>query len=133
MRRCTICLLVLCLSLLVSSAAAQNPEKEKVAIAAAEQWLSFVDSGGYGQSWMEAAEYFRNAITKEKWVQSLNAVRNPLGKLISRDLKSAIYATSLPGAPDGEYVVIYFTHLYPFIVKAFKLKHVLVLFGLVEM
>ena len=32
----------------------------------------------------------------------------PLGKLISRKFKSATYATSLPGAPDGHYVVIQF-------------------------
>ena len=36
------------------------------------------------------------------------AARKPLGKLVSRDLKSARYAASLPGAPDGEYVVIQF-------------------------
>ncbi|KPJ71393.1 hypothetical protein AMJ52_08655, partial [candidate division TA06 bacterium DG_78] len=29
-----------------------------------------------------------------------------LGKLVSRTVKSAKYTTSLPGAPDGEYVVI---------------------------
>jgi Protein of unknown function (DUF4019) len=33
-------------------------------------------------------------------------VRDPLGKVLSRTLKSATYTTSLPGAPDGEYVVI---------------------------
>jgi hypothetical protein len=32
--------------------------------------------------------------------------RDPLGKLQSRKLKSATYTKSLPGAPDGEYVVI---------------------------
>jgi hypothetical protein len=36
----------------------------------------------------------------------MQAFRKPLGKTISRKLKNKIYATSLPGAPDGEYVVI---------------------------
>jgi hypothetical protein len=36
----------------------------------------------------------------------LNATRAPLGKLISRSVKSAAYKTSLPGMPDGKYVVI---------------------------
>lgn len=36
------------------------------------------------------------------------AVRKPLGKLISRKVKNKNYTTSLPGAPDGEYVVIQF-------------------------
>jgi hypothetical protein len=34
------------------------------------------------------------------------SARKPLGALVSRKLKSAQYATSLPGAPDGQYVVI---------------------------
>jgi hypothetical protein len=108
MRLYAICLLALCSSLCVGFAVAQGPDKEKAAITAAEQWLSLVDSGSYQQSWSKAAAYFRNAITEEKWVQSLRAVRTPLGRLISRKVKSAAYKTSLPGAPDGEYVVIQF-------------------------
>ena len=38
----------------------------------------------------------------------MQAVREPLGKLISRKVKTKAYRTSLPGAPDGEYVVIEF-------------------------
>ncbi len=33
-------------------------------------------------------------------------MRKQVGALVSRKLKSAQYATSLPGAPDGKYVVI---------------------------
>jgi uncharacterized protein DUF4019 len=35
-------------------------------------------------------------------------VRKPLGKNLSRVVKSKKYSTSLPGAPDGEYVMIQF-------------------------
>jgi hypothetical protein len=35
-------------------------------------------------------------------------VREPLGKTVSRTVKSMQYTTTLPGAPDGEYVVIQF-------------------------
>ncbi len=38
----------------------------------------------------------------------MQTVRAPLGKLISRKMKTKAYKTSLPGAPDGEYVVIRF-------------------------
>jgi len=48
------------------------------------------------------------AINKEQWEQSLQASRTPLGKLVSRKVKSQNYETALPGAPDGEYVVILF-------------------------
>jgi len=87
---------------------AAESEKEKAAVFAAEKWLSLVDNGEYGESWKEAAEYFKSAVKQEQWEQSVQAVRKPLGKLISRKVKSITYKTSLPGAPDGEYVVIGF-------------------------
>jgi hypothetical protein len=83
-----------------------NEAAEKRAIEASDMWLKLSDSGRYSESWETAAELFRNAISKEQWNQSLNAVRKPLGKVIKRSVKSKQYATSLPGAPDGEYVVI---------------------------
>ena len=39
-------------------------------------------------------------------------MRKPLGKLKTRTLLSKTYATSLPGAPDGKYVVIQYTAVY---------------------
>lgn len=79
---------------------------EKAALDSAEKWLALVDDGSYGQSWDETSGYFKNAITKQQWRESLQAYRKPLGKLVSRKLISTQYATSLPGAPDGEYVLI---------------------------
>lgn len=38
----------------------------------------------------------------------MQAVRKPLGKLISRNVQMKIYKTVMPGAPDGEYVIIQF-------------------------
>lgn len=101
-------LLGLFLLLSVGIVAAGDSDKEKAAVAAAEEWLTMVDDGKYVQSWKEAAQYFKNAVKQEQWEQSLQAVRNPLGKLISREVKSKTYTISLPGAPDGEYVVIQF-------------------------
>ena len=83
-------------------------EKEEEAVAAAQTWLTLIDEEKYGESWESAAAYFKNAITKEKWEQALTAVRKPLGTLISRELSSKTTMQSLPGAPDGEYVVIRF-------------------------
>jgi len=56
----------------------------------------------------EAAGLFRGAVTQDQWVHSLNAVRTPLGWLMSRKVQSKTYTTALPGAPDGEYVIIRF-------------------------
>jgi hypothetical protein len=81
---------------------------EEDAVKAAEQWLTLVDAGRYVESWENSAAYLRKAVTKERWEESLNPVREPLGEVVSRSVKSAEYADSLPGAPDGDYVVIQF-------------------------
>ena len=83
-----------------------NPDAEKLGIESAQAWLEFVDNEKYAESWEEAAEYFKSSISKEKWTNTIHAVRNPLGKVISRKLKSQKYTTSLPGTPYGDYVVI---------------------------
>lgn len=87
---------------------AQNASKEKAAIAAAEKWLGVVDAGQYAESWKETATFFRKAVSQRKWEQSMRSFRKPLGKLVSRRFESSMYKTSLPGAPDGEYVVMQF-------------------------
>jgi hypothetical protein len=74
----------------------------------ATKWLALVDGGNFAVSWNEAAQYFKNAVSKEEWVKMLQAHRLPLGAVKSRKLKSATYKTSVPGAPDGKYVVIRF-------------------------
>ena len=84
-------------------------DADKAALIAAEKWLALIDAGDYGKGWDEASELFKKSITKEMWAQSIRPVRQPMGELIFRNLKSAQYATSLPGAPDGEYVVIQFS------------------------
>ena len=83
-----------------------NEVAEKSAVTAVGVWVSLVDGGDYGESWNQASALFKTAVTKEQWQQSLKAVRTPLGKMVARKLKSKQYTKSLPGAPDGEYVVI---------------------------
>ena len=77
----------------------------KPAQTAAESWLSLVDTGNYGGSWDEAAAFFKAAIAREKWEGAVKTARTPFGELKTRTLKSATAASTLPGAPDGEYVV----------------------------
>lgn len=101
-------LALLLLSPLVASAAEKHEDAEKQAVKSAEAWLLLVDQGQYGAAWEAAAEYLKNAVSKEDFAKSLAAARKPLGQVKSREIKSKQYATSLPGAPDGEYVVIQF-------------------------
>ena len=83
-------------------------ETEKTAVTAAQAWLSLIDSGNYSGSWNEASEYFRGAVTEQSWSASMEGFRKPLGKLVSRKIVKAQESSSLPGAPDGRYVVMSF-------------------------
>jgi len=94
---------------LVLGAGVQAGEVEDVAVEAAKEWLAIVDAGDYAGSWTEAAEHFRKAVTQKQWVKAVHAARQPLGELVSRELESAQFTSTLAGAPDGEYVVIRFT------------------------
>jgi hypothetical protein len=98
-------LLLLTLLGICSSARAQQ-KPEELAQKSAAVWLTLVDSGKYADSWQEASQLFKAHVTKEQWKGALTATRDPLGKMLSRKLKSATYSKTLPGAPDGEYVVI---------------------------
>ena len=73
-----------------------------------EQWLTLVDAGNYAESWKTAAGVFQTAVSQDQWEHAISAVRGPLGELVSRKLKSAYNTKSLPGMPDGEYVVLVF-------------------------
>lgn len=75
---------------------------------AATSWLALTDAAKYGPSWDEAASLFKAAVTKANWESALKGVRAPLGAVRSRKVKAATFTRTLPGAPDGEYVVIQF-------------------------
>lgn len=101
--------LLLVAVLYVNPVMAGDAAKEKDAVSAAKVWLTMVDEGKYADSWQNTATYFRNTVPQSQWEQSLQAIRTPLGKVVSRRVNTKSYKTSLPGAPDGEYLVIQFT------------------------
>jgi hypothetical protein len=86
--------------------AASNPEAEKAALAAADAWLKLADEGKYEDCWSQASELMKAAAPEADFAKQVGTTRDLLGELVSRKVKSTDYATSLPGAPDGEYVVI---------------------------
>lgn len=100
-------------SVLVGASLPAAEEPNKAAQAAAEKWLALVDAGNYGESWEQAASFFRKALTKEQWVDAVGKARGPLGKLQSRALLGAKMMTELPNAPKGEYDVIQYEAKFP--------------------
>jgi len=83
-------------------------DAEKPVVARAKAWLAEIDAGQYAASWQNASAMFRGAISEQRWADTLTAVRKPLGAVRSRTPTTANLRDSLPGAPDGEYVVLTF-------------------------
>lgn len=76
------------------------------AMAAAQAWVALLDAERSGDSWDEAATFFRDSVPKVKWQTAYDAMRAPLGIVLARKMRSVTYAHVLPNAPPGDYVVI---------------------------
>lgn len=97
--------LILILSLCISSFVwADESSRSSAAIA----WLNIIDSGNYAESWDKSAPFFKSQVTQAQWEKAIEGVRTPLGKVNSRVELSVKPLTSLPGMPDGEYLIIQF-------------------------
>ena len=75
-----------------------NAHNTAPAIEAAQNWLKLIDEGQYSESWTQTAEFFRKVVNQQQWISSMEAVRKPLGKVLSRKVINSTYTTVLPGA-----------------------------------
>lgn len=91
----------------ISHAAAQSPQASLVQ-ETARAWLATTDRGDAEASWKSAGKQFQNAITVERWAESLKLVRPPLGAVAERAVLSTEFRKSFPGAPDGDYAIVVF-------------------------
>jgi hypothetical protein len=67
MKKIFLVLLAVCVASGAASSlpAAENPEK--AARKSAIEWLALVDAGKYGESWTEASEAFKAAVSRTQW------------------------------------------------------------------
>jgi D-alanyl-D-alanine carboxypeptidase len=99
---------VLLLSACGDPATSGSKSDESISAATAETWLAVLDQGDYARSWETASELFRKEVTKEQWTAMAKEVRQPLGNLISRKVKTTQQTDKLPNMPDGSYFVAVF-------------------------
>ncbi len=111
MRRFSFLLLCALLALALP-AKADEADAKKAAVEAMQAWLKGIDAGDYAASWDQASKTFQAAITKDKWVAALEAVRKPLGDSTSRQLASAMEQKDIPtptgGVLSGDFVIAQF-------------------------
>lgn len=96
----------------LAAGAAYAGSRESAAIEATNEWLALVDAGDFRTSWERSASLFRDAVPASEWAAAVAAARRPFGKFISREVLSAEFKSTLPGAPDGQYVVIQYRSVF---------------------
>jgi hypothetical protein len=87
-----------------------GPQEEAIDAArtSAREWLALLDDHQYEETWHQAGELLKAAVSQDEWAKRWSVTLGPLGKAESRRVRSSDYSTTLPGAPDGEYVVVKF-------------------------
>jgi len=67
-----------------------------------------LDRRRWNESWDAAGTLFRSQLTREGWASTARSVREPLGPMTSRAIRSVTRMSSLPGVPAGDYELIEF-------------------------
>jgi len=75
---------------------------------AAGAWVLLLDQQRWGESWDAAGTLFKSQMPKERWAATIQPIRQPLGQISSRSVQSTTKASSLPGAPPGDYEIVAF-------------------------
>jgi hypothetical protein len=89
-----------------------NPDFEKAGQTAAQAWLILLDRKDWGTAWDASSAVFRQTVPLGNWMDAIPKVRQPFGALVERLPGDAVYKTSLPGRPDGQYVTVMFLSQY---------------------
>ena len=110
MRRLIVFVIVAVLAAVAAPVRVLRAADQPAAVAqkAAEQWLALVDAGKYGESWDEAAQMFKSAVSRKDFLSTTRETRASFGKVASRKLASAHELKNIPGLPPGEYFAVQF-------------------------
>ncbi len=100
-----------------SSSAPANSEEERSSVAQTadpatlervQLFLERTDASDWQGSWELTGNYFQSQASAKEWEERVEPVREPLGAVQSRELVTVQRASSLPGAPEGEFQVLQF-------------------------
>lgn len=92
-------------TLLIAAAARADGFGEAEALS----WLAIVDDERYEESWPLTAPLFQAQVGQADWVTAASRARAPFGEVKSRSLVMRSEQESLPGVPDGNYVVLVYS------------------------
>jgi hypothetical protein len=81
---------------------------EKEVITAAEEFVALIDLGLFSESWDEGDHLLQIRTSRPDWISNLTLNHSLFGWVIERRPKLTSYRGSLPGLPDGDYVIVVF-------------------------
>ncbi|MCL5426392.1 MAG: DUF4019 domain-containing protein [Gammaproteobacteria bacterium] len=76
--------------------------------AAALAWLEAIDSGQYEQAWESSSPLLQRPLSPHMLERTIGAARRDFGPVESRQRVRVSRERSMPGAPDGDYMVFTF-------------------------
>ena len=91
-----------------AAAGAQHEAAIEQARTAARAWLALLDGHEYDEGWDAAGELLKGAVTRDEWSARWSVTLGPMGSVQARTAQASEFSTALPGAPDGEYVILKF-------------------------
>ncbi len=72
-------------------------------------FLGYLDHGRYADSYAYTGMLIRTQLDRDSFAKQLEKARAGTGALLSRELIDASYTTMVPGAPEGQYVVLHYS------------------------
>lgn len=79
-----------------------------MAAVSAMAWVALLDRQRWADSWNAAGALFKSQVPKSKWAATIQSLRQSLGPVSARTLQGTTRASSLPGAPPGDYEIVAF-------------------------
>ena len=87
--------------------------EEQAAERQALGFLGYLDHGRYADSYAYTGMLIRAQLDRDSFAKQLEKARAGTGALLSRELIDAGYTTTVPGAPEGQYVVLHYAPALP--------------------
>jgi hypothetical protein len=81
-------------------------EVDPAVLETAERWLALVDADDFPGSWAATGDLFKGEVSEETWQESMAEVREQMGAVRERHLQNQTLETVMPGAPEGEYMML---------------------------
>ena len=100
---------ILLLALLTTTSIQAQPAADtQAAQRQALGFLGYLDQGRYADSYAYTGMLIRNQADRSSFAQQIEKARAGVGAMQQRALTDATYSTTVPGAPQGQYVVLHY-------------------------